>query len=105
MTVTSARPSAELVTLPPDESLRKDIPIPTKHLRTKAEEPITSVVKSDEVKAEIENKLLILPPRLTMVKSEEDRKRMYFVSVLSPFSHDLFNPVVGDVIMFKLLSL
>ena len=104
MTVTSARPSAELVTLPPNKSLRKDIPIPAKHLSTKAGEPITSVVKSGEVKAEIESKRLILPPRLTMVKSEEDRERMYFVSVLSLFSRELY-PVVGDVIKFKRLSL
>ena len=91
MTVTSARPSAEPVTLPPDESLRKDIPIPAKNLTAEAEEPITSVVKSDEVEAEIESKLLNLPPRFTMIKSEEDRKRMYLVCLLSPFSHEILS--------------
>ena len=77
VTVTSARPSAEPASLPSDESLRKDIPIPAKNLTAVAEEPITSVVKSDDVKAEIESKLLNLPPKFTIVKSEEDRKRMF----------------------------
>ena len=81
MTVTSARLSPEPATLPSDESLRKDILIPAKNLTAKAEEPITSVVKSDDVEAEIENKLFNLPPRFNVVRSEEDRKRMCFVSL------------------------
>lgn len=75
VTVTSARLSPEPATLPSDESLRKDILIPAKNLTAKAEEPITSVVKSDDVEAEIENKLFNLPPRFNVVRSEEDRKR------------------------------
>ncbi|XP_073227363.1 multiple PDZ domain protein-like isoform X1 [Porites lutea] len=75
VTVTSARPSSELSTLPSDDSLRKDIPIPAKNLTVEAEEPVTSVVKSDDVKADIESKLLNLPPRFNIVKSQEDRKR------------------------------
>lgn len=39
------------------------------------EEPITTVVKTEGVQAEIESKLLNLPPRFNMVKSDEDRKR------------------------------
>lgn len=81
VTVTSARPSAELSTLPSDDSLRKDIPIPAKNLTAEAEEPITSVVKSEDVKAEIESKLLNLPPRFNVVKSHEDRKSMVFLYI------------------------
>ena len=76
MTVTSARPSAEPDSLPSDESLRKDIPIPAKNLTAdELEEPITTVVKTDGVKAEIESKLMNLPPRFNVVRSEPDRKR------------------------------
>lgn len=74
VTVTSARPSAEPTSLPADESLKKDILIPAKNLTAEAEEPITSVVRNDDVKAEIESKLLNLPPRFNMVRSDEDRK-------------------------------
>ena len=81
VTVTSARPSAELSTLPSDDSLRKDIPIPAKNLTAEAEEPITSVVKSEDVKSEIESKLLNLPPRFNVVKSQEDRKSMVFLYI------------------------
>lgn len=76
MTVTSARPSAEAASVPSDESFRKDIPIPAKNLTAdELEEPITTVVKTEGVQAEIESKLLNLPPRFNMVKSDEDRKR------------------------------
>ena len=76
VTVTSARPSAEPASLPSDESLRKDIPIPAKNLTAdELEEPITTVVKTEGVQAEIESKLINLPPRFNVVKSEEDRKR------------------------------
>ena len=76
MTVTSARPSAEAASLPSDESLRKDIPIPAKNLTAdELEEPITTVIKTEAVQAEIESKLMNLPPRFHVVKSEEDRKR------------------------------
>ena len=81
VTVTSARPSAELSTLPSDDSLRKDIPIPAKNLTAEAEEPVTSVVKSDDVKADIESKLLNLPPRFNVVKSQEDRKSIVFLYI------------------------
>ena len=76
MTVTSARPSSEAASLPSDESLRKDIPIPAKNLTAdELEEPITTVIKTGGVQAEIESKLMNLPPRFNVVKSEEDRKR------------------------------
>ena len=76
VTVTSARPSAEAASLPSDESLRKDIPIPAKNLTAdELEEPITTVIKTEGVQAEIESKLMNLPPRFHVVKSEEDRKR------------------------------
>lgn len=81
VTVTSARTSAELSTLPSDDSLRKDIPIPAKNFTAEAEEPVTSVVKSDDVKADIESKLLNFPPRFNIVKSQEDRKRMVFLYI------------------------
>ena len=81
VTVTSARPSAELSTLPSDDSLRKDIPIPAKNLTAEAEESVTSVVKSDDVKADIESKLLNFPPRFNIVKSQEDRKSMVFLYI------------------------
>lgn len=86
VTVTSARPSAELSTLPSDDSLRKDIPIPAKNFTAEAEEPVTSVVKSDDVKADIESKLLNFPPRFNIVKSQEDRKRMVFLYIYYWFS-------------------
>ena len=76
MTVTSARPSTEAAGLPSDESLRKDIPIPAKNLTAdEVEEPITTVVKTEGVQAEIESKLMNLPPRFKVVKSEETKKR------------------------------
>lgn len=77
VTVTSARPSAEAASLPSDESLRKDIRIPAKNLTAEVEEPIATVVKAEDVKAEMESKLLNLPSRFTMVKSNEDRKRKF----------------------------
>ncbi|KAK2556764.1 Multiple PDZ domain protein, partial [Acropora cervicornis] len=78
VTVTSARPSAEAAgaaALPGDESLKKDIPIPAKNLTAEAEEPITSAVKRDDDKGEIESKLLNLQPKFKFVRSHEDRKR------------------------------
>lgn len=78
VTATSARPSTEAAgaaALPGDESLKKDIPIPAKNLTAEAEEPITSAVKRDDDKAEIESKLLNLQPKFKFVRSHEDRKR------------------------------
>ena len=72
VTVTSARPAAEATDLSSDESLKKDIPIPTKNLA--AEEPTASVVQAEGVKAEIESKLLNLPTKFNIVRSNEDRK-------------------------------
>lgn len=79
VTVTSAKPSAASATVGADESLKKDIPIPAKNLTAEAEGPITSVVKNDDVRAEIESKLLRLPPRFNITKSDEDRKSMSVV--------------------------
>lgn len=78
LTVTSARPSAEAPSLPSDESLKKDIPISAKNLTAdEAEEPISTVVKTEAVKVEIESKLLNLPTRFNIKKSDEDRKRKF----------------------------
>lgn len=79
VTVTSAKPSAASATVRADESLKKDIPIPAKNLTAEAEGPITSVIKNDDVRAEIESKLLRLPPRFNITKSDEDRKSMSVV--------------------------
>lgn len=79
VTVTSAKPSAASATVGADESLKKDIPIPAKNLTAEAEGPITSVVKNDDARAEIESKLLRLPPRFNITKSDEDRKSMSVV--------------------------
>ena len=73
VTVTSTRPVAEMPALPSDASLRKDIPIPAKNLTAEVEEPMASVVKNDSVEAEIESKLLKLPPTFSVIRSEEDR--------------------------------
>lgn len=84
VTVTSARPSAEAASLPSDESLRKDIPIPAKNLTAdEIEEPIATVVKTEGVKAEIESKLLNLPSRFTIVKSDEDKKRKFILGYIA----------------------
>ena len=79
VTVTSAKPSAAPATVRGDESLKKDIPIPAKNLTAEAEGPITSVVKNDDVRAEFESKLLSLPPRFNITRSDEDRKSMSVV--------------------------
>lgn len=93
VTVTSARPSAEAADLSSDESLKKDIPIPTKNLA--AEEPTASVVQAEGVKAEIESKLLNLPTKFNIVRSNEDRKRQLKIK---------YPDVTGDFIFVDLVK-
>ncbi|XP_022779810.1 multiple PDZ domain protein-like isoform X3 [Stylophora pistillata] len=93
VTVTGARPSSEAANLPSDESLKKDIPIPTKNLT--AEEPAASVVQAEGVKAEIESKLLNLPSKFNIIRSNEDRKRQLKIK---------YPDVTGDFILVDLVK-